>query len=132
MAIGFIIASSESYNGTGGNIQVIPDNVMNRTSTPKTLKVSFGDGYEQRAATGLNALKETYMVTFNNRLKAEADDIISFFKAKKGISSFLFTVPDSNSGGSEDTVKVLCENYSTNFVNSNFYSISAQFRRVYE
>ena len=34
MAIGFIIASSESYNGTGGNIQVIPDNVMNRTSTP--------------------------------------------------------------------------------------------------
>ena len=72
------------------------------------------------------------MVTFNNRLKAEADDIISFFKAKKGISSFLFTVPDSNSSGSEDTVKVLCENYSTNFVNSNFYSISAQFRRVYE
>jgi len=132
MATGFTILQSESYNETGSDIQVIPDNTMRRESTPQVLTAFFGDGYEQRASNGINSLREDYSVQFSTRQKSEIDNIINFFDDKKGITAFNFTVPDTNSLGNESTIKVVCQNYTTSFDNSNFYSCSATFRRVYE
>lgn len=132
MALGFTIPQAESYNSTGSDIQVIPDNVMVRQSSPSVLIAKFGDGYEQRSANGINSIQEAYNVSFATRQKSEIDDIIDFLDSKKGVTSFDFTVPDTNGTNNETTVKVVCDNYSTEFVNSNFYSCSATFRRVYE
>lgn len=132
MAIGFTIPQSESYNETGGDIQVVPDNNMSRQTTPDVLIAKFGDGYEQRAANGINSLKEEYSVSFSSRKKSEIDNIISFFSVKKGITAFDFVVPDTNGTNNETTIKVVCDSYNTSFVNSEFYTCSATFRRVYE
>jgi phage-related protein len=132
MAIGFTIPQAESYNETGGDIQVIPDNDMRRQSDPEVLLAKFGDGYEQRAANGINSLREQYSVTFSSRQKSEIDNIVSFFSVKKGITSFDFTVPDTNGLSNETTIKVVCDSYNTTFMNSEFYTCSATFRRVYE
>lgn len=132
MAIGFTIPSAESYNTSGGDIQVLPDNVMSRTSTGDVLVAAFGDGYEQRASYGINSVREAFEVNFSNRAKAEIDDIVDFFEAKRGVTAFTFTVPNSNESNNEEALKVVCDDYSTVYLNANFYSCSATLRRVYE
>tara|TARA_B100000902_G_scaffold382069_1_gene419310 strand:- start:3033 stop:3431 length:399 start_codon:yes stop_codon:yes gene_type:complete len=118
--------------------QVVPDRTLSRSSKPKVRTATFGDGYEQRIADGLNSIEETYSLTFNNRTKAEADDIIAFFDSNKGVSSFSFTYPDSNSGTNDSagnpvtTIKVVCDTYNLRYTNDDFYGVNASFRRVYE
>lgn len=94
--------------------------------------VSFGDGYEQRVANGINALSQQFSVNFKTRPKAEIDDIVAFFVSRGGVTAFDFVVPDSNESGSEKTYKVVCESWSKTFAYDDFYSASATFRRVYE
>jgi phage-related protein len=132
MALGFTIPQAASYNSTGSDIQVVPDNVMARQSTPSVLMIKFGDGYEQRAANGINSIQELFDVSFSPRQKSEIDDIIDFLDSKKGVTSFNFTIPDTNGTNNETTIKVVCQEYATEFINSNFYGCSATFRRVYE
>ena len=67
-----------------------------------------------------------------NRPKAEIDDIVAFFDNKAGVTAFNYTYPDSNAGGGERTIKVVCETYNQNYSNNDFYSCTAIFRRVYE
>ena len=121
--IGFI------YTGT---TYATPDKTMTRQSNPKVLLATFGDGYEQRAVSGINNLKEQYSVSFNNRPKAEIDDIVSFFNAKEGVTAFSFTVPDTNSPNSEFTIKAVVDTFSVSYNNNDFYSCTATIRRVYE
>lgn len=123
MAIGFDIGGSVGY--------VCPDRNTTKNTKPKTLMASFGDGYEQRIVDGINNLRQTFSVAFNNRTKEEIDDIIAFFDSKNGVTAFNYTYPDSNAGG-ETTVKVVCEDYNLNYINSEFYGCTATFRRVYE
>ena len=89
MAIGLIVTNITD--------KVIPDKSLSKASSPTILVAQFGDGYQQRIASGLNSIKESFTVTFNNRPKAEADDIEAFFRAKKGVTAFNFTYPDTNS-----------------------------------
>jgi phage-related protein len=123
MAIGFDIGGSIGY--------VRPDRNTTRNTKPKVLIASFGDGYEQRIADGINNLRQTFAVAFNNRTKDEIDDIVAFFDSKNGVSAFAYTYPDTNNSG-ETTVKVVCEDYTLNYTNSDFYGCTATFRRVYE
>lgn len=122
MAMGFDI---------GGGTYIIPDKNLRKTSKPRVLKATFGDGYEQRLIDGINNINETFSVAFNNREKEEIDDIVAFFDGKAGVTAFNYTYPDSNNSG-ERTVKVVCEDYSLNFSQNDFYGCTATFRRVYE
>ena len=123
MAIGFTDLTSTNR---------IPDKSLSRSVKPRVQKAKFGDGYEQRLSTGINPLEETFDVSFVNRARAEADDIIAFFESKKGATNFSFTIPDTNSGGNERTIKVVCDNWSLSYINAEASSVSATFRRVYE
>ena len=110
----------------------IPDKTMSRRTAPKRYVASFGDGYSQRIAQGINSLDEVYSVTFKTRPKAEIDDIVAFFDSKQGVTNFSFTIPDTNGGSNETTIKVICEDYSISYDYDDYYSCSAQFKRVYE
>jgi len=123
MAIGFA-------DLTGTNR--VPDRGLTQTIAPRTLKIQFGDGYEQRVVEGINNINQTFSLTFSNRPKAEIDDIVAFFDNKAGVTAFNYTYPDSNAGGGERTIKVVCETYNQNYSNNDFYSCTATFRRVYE
>lgn len=109
-----------------------PDKSMVRTSTPKLHLVKFGDGYEQRIANGINNLEENYSISFNNRTKAEIDDIIAFFENKAGVTAFTYTVPDTNESGNEVAIKVVCSTWKKTYVYGDYYSATGTFRRVYE
>ena len=126
MAIGFNTTSDY------GSRQIIPDRGLNRSTKPRTHLTNFGDGYEQRLVSGINPLKEDFKVDFKNRARAEIDDIVGFFESKKGVTNFSFTFPDTNSVGNEETVKVVCEDWSISFENAEASSVSAKFRRVYD
>jgi phage-related protein len=89
MAIGFIVTNIDT--------KVLPDKTLAMASKPGVLVAKFGDGYQQRIATGLNSITESFTVAFQNRPKIEADDIEAFFSTKKGVTSFKFTYPDTNS-----------------------------------
>ncbi len=128
MAIGFLIPSSESY--VSSDTQIRPDRGIRKASKPRIRTAKFGDGYEQRLVDGINAIEEQYSVSFNNRPKADIDDIVKFFDTRVA-ASFNFTIPDTNNSG-ETTIKVVCNSYNTTYNNDTTYSCSATFRRVYE
>ena len=123
MAIGFLV----------GATQIAPDRSLSRASKPRVLTAKFGDGYEQRIVDGINNIEETFAISFVNRSKAEIDDITAFFESKGGATSFNYTIPDSNVSPSyEKTIKVVCDTYNTVYVQTDCYTCTAQFRRVYE
>jgi phage-related protein len=129
MAIGFTTSSAF------GSRTIRPDKSLNRSSKPKVHLATFGDGYEQRLADGINSVKETYSLSFKTRAKAEIDDIAGYFDSLKGATAFSFTIPDSNgseASGTETTIKVVCDDFSITYDYGDFYSASAKFRRVYE
>ena len=123
MAIGFTVLTSTVR---------VPDKGMSRSTEPVRHIVQFGDGYQQRMVEGINPLKETYSVAFSNRSRAEIDDITAFFESKKAVTAFSFTIPDTNSGGNERTIKVVCSKWSTSYTNGVGSSLTATFDRVYE
>jgi len=90
MAIGFIVPNIT-------NSKVIPDRSLSNSSKTSVRVAKFGDGYQQRVADGLNSVGSSFSVSFNNRNKTEIDDIVTFFEDKKGVASFNFTYPDTNS-----------------------------------
>ena len=115
-----------------GAVQRIPDKTLTRNNKPRVIKIQFGDGYEQRVQEGINNITQSFSVSFNNRPKAEIDDIMAFLDNKAGTTAFDFTYPDTNASGNERTVKVVCEDYTQTYSFDDFYSCTATFRRVYE
>ena len=115
-----------------GAVQRIPDKTLTRNNKPRVIKNQFGDGYEQRVQEGINNITQSFSVAFNNRPKAEIDDIMAFLDNKAGTTAFDFTYPDTNASGNERTVKVVCEDYTQTYSFDDFYSCTATFRRVYE
>ena len=54
----FGIMQNNGSNITGFSAPVQPDKGFTRSNTPKTHTLSFGDGYEQRIADGINNLAQ--------------------------------------------------------------------------
>lgn len=57
---------------------------------PRIIKFSFGDGYEQRAIDGINNIDQTFDISFNNRLEADMENLITFFETNAGVTAFGF------------------------------------------
>lgn len=124
MAIGFDVG------GTLG--VVVPDKGFKRQTVPTVHTIMFGDGYEQRVQNGINNLKQSISVSFANRPKADIDDIVAFFETKGGFTAFDFTLADTNGGSNEETIKVVCDSWNQTWNYDDYYTLDAQFRRVYE
>jgi len=123
------IFQNDGSNITGFSAGVPVDKGFSRGSAPKVHTLSFGDGYEQRIANGINNLAQTMNVTFNTRPKAEIDDLVAFFESLGGVSKFRMTIDDTNGA---ETIKVVCREWNQTWNYDNFYSLSATFDRVYE
>tara|TARA_R110000764_G_scaffold125849_3_gene213335 strand:- start:2806 stop:3186 length:381 start_codon:yes stop_codon:yes gene_type:complete len=125
MAIGFI------YTGT---TRAVPDRALSRTSAPRVIIAKFGDGYEQRLKNGINTIEEGYSLIFNNRTKEFIDDVVVFLDTMGATTAFTFTLPDSNNTTrtGEKDLKVVCSSYTTMYAYDDFYTLTAEMRRVYE
>ena len=123
------IFQNDGSNITGFSAGVPVDKGLQRASTPKVHALNFGDGYEQRIADGINNLTQNMSVSFTTRPKAEIDDLVAFFESLGGVTKFRMTLDDTNGA---ETIKVVCKSWNQTWVYDNFYSLSAQFERVYE
>lgn len=90
MALGFTVTNITTD-------KVRADKNLHRQANPRVRVAQFGEGYQQRAIDGINNIVDTYSLMFSNREKIEADDIMTFFDTKAGVTAFDFTIPDTNS-----------------------------------
>lgn len=58
---------------------------------PRVLMVRFGDGYEQRAADGINHMPQRWNIAFTKRSDADVDSVYDFLVARGGVEHFLWT-----------------------------------------
>ena len=126
------LTQSDGSNITGFSAAVMPDKGFSKSDQPRVLSTAFGDGYEQRLADGINVLDQSFTLQFKTRAKAEIDDLITFFVSLGGVDVCKFTYADSNSGGSEASVKAIARNWSQTFDYGDYYSLSVILDRTYE
>lgn len=95
--------------------------------TPRVSVASFGDGYSQRVASGINNIQQTWNLQFTNNSIAIIDSIDAFLTSKGGVLSFTWVPP-----GEFVEVKVVCYKWQKTYESSISKSLSATFEKVYE
>lgn len=98
---------------------------LTEDSTVALKSVKFGDGYQQRYASGINNLQQTWSGSIT-RAKEEVDEVIAFLKARSNGQSFTFTPI----GGTE--VRVTCTKWSRTWEGPYVCKLSLTLERVYE
>lgn len=104
-----------------------PDFGAAKRSSPTVQAVKFGDGYEQRAAYGLNTNSKTWNLSFSNRDVDDIDDIEEFLDARGAVESFDWTPPRA-----DDTIKVVCREWSRRIDHAGTDTLTATFEQVFE
>ena len=110
----------------------VPDRQLNKTASRKTLVASFGDGYEQRLADGINSVRLKFGLTFNTRTIEEIDEIASYLESVLAVESFEYGFKDTTALGEIKTIKVVCDSYNVTYNNDMFASLTADFRQVFD
>jgi phage-related protein len=98
--------------------------------TPKSVEfrinsAKFGDGYEQRAADGINAKEEIVTLTWNSLPKATVESITAFMDARAGHESFDYTYP-----GDVSPKKYICKGYQVHWRGEYFRGLSLSLKQV--
>lgn len=104
----------------------LPDHGLTKQVKTRSNKMSFGDGYEQRVADGINTLKESWNPSFSLRTRTEIDAIDAFLVARKGVESFDWVSPS----GVQKRFK--CEEWAPLYNHNGDCSLSATFMQVFE
>lgn len=97
------------------------------TVEAKVLEASFGDGYTQRAAPGINSVRETVSLTWEHVARADGQSILDFFIARSGVDAFLYAVPPA------DTPKRwTCRKWRYSESGPGLMRIDAEFRQEFD
>jgi phage-related protein len=100
-----------------------PSYPIDKQAEPRVKKVTFGDGYTQQTADGINSLLYTWNLNWDVLTASEKDTIEAFFIARGGYETFNWTDP----GGT--TFKVKCPNWSVNNFEPSIWKITATFKQ---
>ncbi len=101
-----------------------PDAGATEEREPRIRSVRFGDGYEQRAADGLNSDMRKRGLSFTARSTSEAAAILSFLETQGGVASFDYTHPGDSSR------KYVCRTWKITDTGYNLKTITADFVQV--
>ena len=93
---------------------------------PNVRRVSFGDGYEQRLAYGINTQPEVWSLEFRGKSTSDASAIDSFLRARGAVQAFDWTTPSGLTG------KFNCEEWSRTIEEPNIENIRATFKQVFD
>ena len=126
MAIGL---HPKTGNIPGFSAPVIYDRGISDTPKPRVLKAQFGDGYEMRVRDGINTTPRTFALTFNNRTKADIDNIYDFLNGLAGVDTCKLTIPYD---GGETAVVVVVEQWARTLVYDEYYTLTCSAREVFE
>jgi phage-related protein len=92
---------------------------------PTVKVIKFGDGYEQRQASGINRLPRKLSLTFKNRTKVIAE-IDEFLSARGAVEAFHYTHPGQSAG------VFVCREWTRGDIAYGASSLSAAFEEVFE
>ena len=131
MAVYKIVVPQGGYDGTNptSSEDIVLDRGTARTVTQRVLTAQFGDGYSQRVKAGINPTDESFNVKFGNRSRANVNKLAAFFDRQSG-SKFNLVITEHNE--SDNTIKVVCDQYNITYVNSEIHTITATLKRVFE
>lgn len=104
-----------------------PDFGSQKQTKPRVNNASFGDGYTQRIAMGINTIPQVWNLQFANRTQSERDGIVGFFETCGGVTSFDWTPPNASA-----SIKVICQDWSESPQMGLLYTIAAVFTQVYD
>lgn len=76
----------------------VPSYGSRETTKPTVNTVKFGDGYEQRVATGINTMPRTWELELTNKPSVVADAIVAFLRQNKAVTAFKWTPPHGEPG----------------------------------
>ncbi|MBY5962091.1 phage tail protein [Marinobacter nauticus] len=104
-----------------------PDYGLSRSTQHNVTRVRFGDGYEQRRPTGINPSTRVYNVTWSLLDQEEYDILYDFLASRKGVYSFIWTVPDTG-----EQVRVVADDISDQYTGYKTYTVTCTLREVHE
>ena len=94
---------------------------------PQVSAVKFGDGYEARAAKGLNYKPQSWSLTFNFRSDTETQEILDFLNERGGFESFDWVPPKQL-----ETKRFVCREWSGSIDRATFNTVRCTFDEVFE
>lgn len=94
---------------------------------PRVLTANLGDGYQQRAADGINCDPETWDISWTNRAYADINTLDDFFKGLGGHTSFDWTPPRAS-----ESNKYICTTWNRSYSNPENDDLAATFLQVWE
>lgn len=107
---------------------VNPSQDSSLVKQPNVLSISFGDGYSQRAAQGINNNPAKFDWSWSGLDQTDADAIFNFFEARAGHEAFYYTPPFEITAR-----KFICTNYSKMFSEGvGFFGLRASFLEVFD
>lgn len=124
-----------SLDGSGGvvasNTQFSwsPSYAVSKKTKLNMRVIQFGDGYQQRAGTGINNIGRQWDLRFNAKTETVAMDIQDFLEARKDGSSFYWKPPFLNR--MDETIKVICKSFDIVPATYNSFDITATFEQVF-
>jgi phage-related protein len=81
------------------DVNINPDKGLQSDFKPNVSVAVYGDGYEQRVATGINNTGESWNLSWNNRSFEDISKILLFLESLGGVSSFDWYPPGSQVTG---------------------------------
>ena len=91
------------------------------------LKISFGNGYEQRTVDGINSKEIKWSITYNNLSDSDRGTVWTFLDTVKAVDWFTWTPP-----GGTSTKFVVDGSVSEHAISGNLYSIGFNIRQVFD
>jgi phage-related protein len=71
----------------------IPPSSVRKRPEVRVLTASFGDGYQQKVADGLNNVRKVFALEWEVLTPAQADAIVTFLESHGGYKPFLYASP---------------------------------------
>lgn len=101
-----------------------PESGASQTTQPRVRVATFGDGYQQRVADGINNAPRTWSLSFRGST-ARLAEISAFFEARGGVESFDWTPPYGAAG------KFICKSWGRDVTALSAQTINATFEEVF-
>ena len=102
-----------------------PNSGMPVDFAPRVMEQQFGDGYTASAGYGINADLRDCSPAWTNLRKADADYIIEFLGARKGVTHFYWRPT-----GESVTKRFKCKKFTYKWKRGNFCDIDAEFQHM--
>ncbi|EPL03876.1 phage tail protein [Pseudomonas sp. CF161] len=90
----------------------------------RTKSAKFGDGYEQKAADGINNRTQSWPLTFSGQ-KARIKEIMAFLDRQAGATPFYWTDPLG------DQQLYRCAEYQPKAMGGDTYTLTATFEQAF-